>query len=139
MNLLGDFLSFRGRITRRQWWRFQIWALIYLAIVIFIEINIKSDHLRYVIGASGVALLLVTMTCVSIKRIHDRNRSAWWLLLFFAAPDICNALIYSFGPTGGGILSLPFIAANLWGLIELGFLQGTDGQNSYGPDPMNAA
>lgn len=28
------------------------------------------------------------------------------------------------------------LAIGIWGLIELGLLRGTEGQNQYGPDPM---
>ena len=50
---------------------------------------------------------------VQVKRWHDRDKSAWWLLMNF----------------------VPFIGA-IWVLVECGFLRGTEGQNNYGPDPL---
>ncbi len=47
-----------------------------------------------------------------VKRFHDRDKSAWWLLVGF---------VPVLGP--------------IWLLIELGFLRGTIGANRYGPDP----
>jgi uncharacterized membrane protein YhaH (DUF805 family) len=50
---------------------------------------------------------------VSVKRCHDRGRSAWFLLLWL----------------------LPLV--NIWVAIELGCLKGTTGPNVYGEDPLS--
>ena len=52
---------------------------------------------------------------LSAKRLHDRGKSAWWLLLLFVP-------LFGF----------------LWLLVELPFLPGTAGENSYGPDPLTS-
>ncbi|WP_413991041.1 DUF805 domain-containing protein [Labrys okinawensis] len=52
-----------------------------------------------------------SVACVLIKRCHDRDRSAWFVLI---------ALV-------------PLI--NLWPLIELFFLPGTPNLNHFGPPP----
>ena len=63
-------------------------------------------------GLLGLALIYPVIALYA-KRWHDRNKSGWWSLI---------GLI----PIIGGI----------WMLIELGFLKGTAGPNSYGPDPL---
>jgi uncharacterized membrane protein YhaH (DUF805 family) len=35
-------------------------------------------------------------------------------------------------------LSLVAFAISIWGFVELGCLRGTDGPNTYGPDPLEA-
>ena len=69
------------------------------------------------------------------KRLHDRNKSAWWLLVFWLAPAVLQAI----GERIEGI-GLIFILAGLaiwiWGLVEFGFLRGTVGPNPYGPGPL---
>lgn len=57
--------------------------------------------------------MLWSSLALQVKRWHDRDKSAWWLLMNF----------------------VPFIGA-IWVLVECGFLRGTEGQNSYGPDPL---
>ena len=52
---------------------------------------------------------------IGVKRLHDRNKTGWWML----------------------IILLPVIGG-LWYLIECGFLKGTTGPNTYGPDPLTA-
>jgi len=41
-----------------------------------------------VIKAIGTPLFLWIYLAIAIKRLHDRNKSAWWLLLFFALPGL---------------------------------------------------
>ena len=53
------------------------------------------------------------MFAISIKRWHDRDKSGWWVLIGF----------------------IPIIGA-IWALVETGFLEGTQGPNQYGPDPL---
>lgn len=69
--------------------------------------------------ASTLLLYLPFFWCVasaSTQRLHDRNRSAAWLLLL---------LIPIVGP--------------LWLAIQLGLLRGTRGDNRYGAEPRAQA
>ena len=49
---------------------------------------------------------------LAVKRCHDRDKSGWFLLIGFI-------------PIIGGV----------WLLVELGFLDGTQGPNRFGPSP----
>ena len=87
------------------------------------------------------ALALIACIPVGIKRLHDRDKSTWWLLVFFGVPFglsfLAPALSSGFdGSTGGVIVQYVGFAILLWGLIELGAIRGTIGGNPYGPDPV---
>ncbi len=77
---------------------------------------------------------------VGIKRLHDRDKSGWWLLLFWLGPSVLSS--GNLSPNGIGdigsnaILGLAAFVLMVWGFIELGCLKGTAGPNSYGPDPL---
>jgi uncharacterized membrane protein YhaH (DUF805 family) len=82
-------------------------------------------------------VVLWCYAAVSIKRLHDRNKSAWWTLPFFVLPGLFNQFESRLGDSIpviaiGAILSVTF----LWGFIETGFLSGTQGPNRFGPDPL---
>jgi uncharacterized membrane protein YhaH (DUF805 family) len=103
--------------------------------------------------AAGVIAVLVLAYVVSLcavytKRLHDRNKNAWWLLLFVAIPwgmAIISAagvpgifrLGHYFGPLGMGWGAASFIGfvVGVWAFIELFCLKGTAGANPYGSDP----
>jgi hypothetical protein len=37
------------------------------------------------------------------------------------------------------VVTVVILACSIWMLVEIGFLRGTKGSNSYGPDPLSAA
>jgi uncharacterized membrane protein YhaH (DUF805 family) len=103
------------------------------------------------IGAIALLVLFyfVALLAVYKKRLHDRNKSAWWLLPFVFIPlglDVLHwaavpnifALSPLFGPLGIGRGTAHLIGAilGLWAFIELFFFRGTSGPNRYGPDPL---
>ena len=59
---------------------------------------------------------------IIVKRLHDRDKSAWWILLWMAISVIGGAVTF-------GIAS---IAVAIWSFVELGCLAGTPGPNRYG-------
>jgi uncharacterized membrane protein YhaH (DUF805 family) len=134
MNLFA-YWSPSGRFTRLQWWRFQIWAMFGIILVVFASINIVNDMLRVVFIALAVAAFLLTWMIVGLKRLHDRNKSAWWLALFYAAPFLLHSSAYVGGPDYALYFSALAGVINLWALIELGFLRGSLGPNRFGDDP----
>lgn len=81
-----------------------------------------------------MVFVIVTFAAIGTKRLHDRGKSALWLLMFYLLP----AALYWYG-TARQEPSLAMTAASsalfLWGLTELGFLPGTRGENAYGPNP----
>ena len=108
------FFSFEGRISRKPFW---------IAVIIFMIINALANRLDAGIfsndlgtgpisGLLGLLLIWPTLA-VAAKRWHDRNKSAWWILI-----------------------NLVPLIGWLWSLIETGFLAGTPGDNRFGPDPL---
>jgi uncharacterized membrane protein YhaH (DUF805 family) len=77
---------------------------------------------------------MISGVAVGTKRLHDRDKSGWWLVLFYPVPPMLNGLGKMTGvPLIFGLASL---AVSIWALVELGFLRGTSGPNEYGSDPL---
>jgi uncharacterized membrane protein YhaH (DUF805 family) len=82
---------------------------------------------------------------LSVKRLHDRIRSGWWLLLYYGT-GVLEAAVDRTGLaetpeqwSGLGIaMGLVSLVISVWFLMELGFLRGTQGPNPFGPDPLVA-
>ena len=85
---------------------------------------------------AATALMLWIYLAIVVKRLHDRDKSAWWLLAYFVLPGLYKQFeerlpdVYWVMPIAlaSGILTLA-------ALIETGFLRGTRGPNRFGPDP----
>ena len=101
------YAKFDGRASRPAFW----WWLLF-GVLVAIAANILDAIIGTVILSIVVALgLLLPNLSVSIRRLHDTDRTGWWILL---------GLI----PIIGFIVLLVF------------YLQKSDpGENSYGP-PM---
>jgi uncharacterized membrane protein YhaH (DUF805 family) len=90
-----------------------------------------------IVKAIGALLFLWIYLVNSIKRLHDRNKSAWWMLLFFGFPGLFD----QFADRLGDSYPVQFVAIVafvfcVWGVIELCFLKGTAGTNRFGADPL---
>jgi uncharacterized membrane protein YhaH (DUF805 family) len=90
--------------------------------------------------AGGIPIFVVGMwflAATTVKRLHDRNKSGWWIVPFFVAPNLL-------GKVGGWLgdsypvnfLMLVLGVLSFWGFVEMLCLRGTKGPNRFGPDPL---
>jgi uncharacterized membrane protein YhaH (DUF805 family) len=92
-----------------------------------------------------IANILLTLifawfyAAASIRRLHDRNKSGWWMVPFI----VVTGLYSEFGGRLGGswaavAVGIVVYIGFLWGQVEMYFLKGTNGPNRFGPDPLAA-
>jgi uncharacterized membrane protein YhaH (DUF805 family) len=156
-NLTTLLFTYSGRVNRAKYW---LALAIYLAItVVLIGIGLimfgdsllaiddeETDDMVAGLLSRGIGFTLIVLVVyipmvvsgfmVGIKRLHDRDKSGWWLLVFYVLPGVLNAIGESLA--AGWIFSLASFAISIWALVELGFLRGTAGPNRYGPDPLTS-
>jgi uncharacterized membrane protein YhaH (DUF805 family) len=123
MTIKEMLFSFKGRIGRASWW---LWGVVIGVIYFFVsfiytilplaieDTRIIAFSILFYLAFSGLTLWI--SLALNVKRLHDRNRSGWFLL--------------------AGLVP---IIGGLWLLIEMGFLKGTDGPNRYGESPDSKA
>jgi uncharacterized membrane protein YhaH (DUF805 family) len=136
--------SFGGRINRGKYWAavgLIIATAIAAGVVFGIFYAVAGETMGAIIGGlAGLAAALFSMWAgfaIMVKRLHDREKSAWWLVPFWAVPFILSLLAQYFGGTGL-VLSLASLAISIWAFVEIACLKGTTGSNAYGPDPLPA-
>ena len=79
------------------------------------------------------------LAATAVKRLHDRNKSGWWIVPFGIAPILLGKVGDWLGDSyPANFLLLVMIALSLWGFVETLFLRGTTGPNRFGPDPLPA-
>ena len=130
--------DFEGRINRAKYWlSFLIYigsliVLYILAVIVAALIGIPDLATIFIV----VALVPVVISCtaVGIKRLHDRNKSGWWLLVFYLLPSLLSNIGRFIGFEV--VFQLAGSVFSVWALIELGFLRGTRGRNRFGSDPL---
>lgn len=114
--VLHRYADFQGRSRRSEYWWFYLFQVL-LSFAGQILAGILGSILPILGLIIGILLivaflgLLIPGIAVSIRRLHDLDRSGWWLLI---------ALV----PLVGLIVLLYFFCS-----------KGTDGDNRFGPDP----
>jgi uncharacterized membrane protein YhaH (DUF805 family) len=143
MGLLTLLFDFRGRAGRAQFWLASaIWVVFFLVVVgLFMTTGVPD-----VVIAASLVVFSASAVAVGIKRLHDREKSSWWLLAFYGAPVLLSyvASLLSGGsdaalPASVQTLQFIWFAVVLWALVELGMIRGTIGINEYGADPLAPA
>jgi len=85
---------------------------------------------------AATALTLWIYLAIVVKRLHDRDKSAWWLLAYFVVPGLYNQFEDRLPDTYWMLpLALASVILSLAAFVETGFLRGTIGPNRFGPDP----
>lgn len=141
MRLLRLLFDFRGRIGRGTWWITGfIWAVVLTVAEVYRPSIAPPERGKWLYVAIA-AVYVVSVVALGIKRLHDRDRSGWRLLIFFLVPGLSYALADAFaGPADDGLAVALYaigILAGVWAVIELGLLPGTHGANRYGPAPLS--
>jgi uncharacterized membrane protein YhaH (DUF805 family) len=101
-----NYVNFNGRSSRSAFWYWVLFAII---------VGIVTGVIDYALGISLInplaqLALLLPGIAISARRLHDIDRSGWWLLLAF----------------------IPLIGAII--LIVWYCLAGTPGPNRFGPE-----
>ena len=110
---LRKYVDVNGRGSRSEFWYFQL----FLVVLTIISGSVDSAVFGSELGETGIVSNVVTLgtllpsLCVTVRRLHDVNKSGWWMLIALT----CIGLI-------------PLI---IWEATK-----GTSGSNEYGDDPL---
>jgi uncharacterized membrane protein YhaH (DUF805 family) len=97
----------------------------------------RTDPATVLTHAIGTPLFVWVFFAVSVKRLHDRNKSGWWMVPFFVAPGFYNQFEDRLTDTYFLLpVSLAMLVFMIWGTVEMYFLKGTASTNPFGPDPL---
>lgn len=126
------FFRFGGRASRSEFW----WLMLFIFLVnaaagaIFILLPLKAGA---IFGSVVYLLLLPPNLGATVRRLHDRDLSGWWLL----APIGAAVLLALLGIGQSAAASVVSLAISLCYLVIL-CLPGKPGPNRFGPAPEEA-
>jgi uncharacterized membrane protein YhaH (DUF805 family) len=113
---LRNYFNFSGRASRSEFWFFTLFCIL-VPIVgsvgdLFLFTALAPEGLGPISVVSNLALL-VPGIAVAARRLHDIDRTGWWILITLT------------------------IVGNIW-LIIWWCTKGTAGRNRFGSDPLGA-
>ena len=107
---LKKYAVFSGRARRKEYWMF--FLLYFIAMIVANVIDVAAMTMGAVTLIVSLGLFIPSLA-VSIRRLHDINKSGWWMLIAFI-------------PLVGAIVLLVFFCKD-----------GTNGSNPFGDDPKS--
>jgi uncharacterized membrane protein YhaH (DUF805 family) len=137
-------------------------VIIYFAVVVLLMMFgggalMMGGDLTTLMAAGGAAMIililyglwelviLIPSLAVTVRRLHDTNRSGWWILAPLVPYVVAFVSVFGAAANGtqggfaaGGIVGFLSVLAALGlgiTLLVFMFLEGTRGPNKYGPDP----
>lgn len=117
IRVMRKYAVFTGRASRSEYWLFHLILILLSLAASILDLLVFGTEISKHQGPIGGIVLLVHLLpyiALSVRRLHDIDRSGWWLLL-----DL----------TGIGALVIFIFAV----------LPGTHGSNTYGADPLAPA
>ncbi len=118
LEVLKKYAVFHGRARRKEYWYFILLSSIISAVLTIVDSLTGTFSTASDVGLLGGIYLLATLVpslAVTVRRLHDTNRSGWWILLGLL-------------PLVGVIILIVFLA-----------LDGSPQINDYGASPKPAS
>ncbi|BCS51340.1 DUF805 domain-containing protein [Aeromonas jandaei] len=109
ISVLKQYAVFSGRARRTEYWMFVLCNVVFMLLVGMVDRLIGSD--KEILSSIYSLAVLIPSLAVAVRRLHDTDRSGWWLLI---------GLI----PVIGTLVLIYFMVCN-----------GLQGPNRFGDDP----
>lgn len=106
-----NYVTFGGRAARSEYWYWALFEVLVSIVAGILDIAVFPYSDFNPLSMIASIILLLPGLAVAARRLHDIDRTAWWLLIML---------------TGVGIILL----------IVWACFKGTDGSNRYGADPL---
>lgn len=106
-----DIFKFDGRATRTEFWTFTITTIILMNLISFLSIIPIIGWIFSILTTILTLPVLIVSASVSVRRLHDIGKSAWYWLLYL----------------------IPFLGIILY--IFWGIQDSQSGTNQYGTNP----
>jgi len=156
LKVIKNYATFSGRARRKEYWMFILVNFI-IGIVLSIldnifgmtyEYNMYPEYGSSTISSIGAlssvynVFILIPSLAVTIRRLHDVNKSGWLIGFMYIGIAIFMLLIFSLiGSENVGLMvgvslfsGLSMLGYGIY-LLVLTVTEGTSGPNQYGEDP----
>jgi uncharacterized membrane protein YhaH (DUF805 family) len=109
-----NYVTFAGRASRSEFWYWTLFAFLVTVVASILDGALFPFMDTGPLSAITSLLLFLPGLAVSVRRLHDLDRTGWWVLITFTIIGLIVLLIWD-------------------------CMKGTDGPNRFGPDPLAGA
>lgn len=108
---LAQYATFRGRARRSEYWWFTLFYVVWVIVMTVVASMLVSPESSGIVSLVLYLPMVIPGIAVTVRRLHDTNRSGAWYLINFV-------------PIVGPIVLLVFMV-----------MDSQPGENQYGPSP----
>lgn len=114
--VINKYVDFNGRARRKEYWMFFLFNIIISFVVSLLGALIGGKNGLFTVSLPALYTLFIFLPslAVTVRRLHDTNRSGWWVLISL----------------------VPFLGALI--LFVFTILDSDPDSNTYGPNPKLA-
>ena len=109
-----NYIKFSGRASRSEYWYWTLFCFLVGIVTSCMDSTIPGENKMVTLHGVFVLITFVPNFAIFVRRLHDINRSGWWWLLALTV-----------------IGAIPLL---IWACMK-----GTEGENRFGPDPLEEA
>lgn len=140
---LAKYFTFSGRASRSEYWYFFLFSVLLGLVTGFLDsilfgVSFDSDDFGPLNSLTSLALLIPSLA-VGWRRLHDTDRSGWWIGGFFIAGFVAAFMFGMAAVSGGpggmvGMAALLGFGVLVYSILVLVFLctRGQPGPNRFG-------
>lgn len=110
-SVVSNAFNFTDRACRSEFWWWALLTNIVTTVVYVVDLRLHTSIIFLLL----TLLIFFPNLAVEVRRLHDMETSGWWVLL-------------SFIPILGVVILMLWFTA-----------RGTNGDNQYGPDPLESS
>jgi uncharacterized membrane protein YhaH (DUF805 family) len=107
----GNYVTFPGRAARSEYWYWTLFTVLVAVATGIIDRALLPEVESGLFSPVISLVLFPPSIAVAARRLHDLDRTGWWLLIGFTVVGIILLIIWD-------------------------CLKGTTGPNRFGPDPL---
>ncbi len=158
---LRKYFQFSGRSRRKEYWMWTLFVIVAGFVLGFVDTMLgfggeiapvanqsPASAIYNALLSNGILSNIFTVftiipgIAVGVRRLHDVDRSGWWLLSWVAPLLIMSALLFSGNGEGAAVLvigGIAVLAAAVLGIMIFVWdcTDGTHGPNRFGDDPKD--
>ncbi len=143
LKAMSKYGTFQGRSSRSEYWLFTLFAFL-IGVAASIVDLILEGHGSGLLSALASLVHFIPSLAVGVRRLHDINRTGWWLLAPCGGVAIVGATVIAAISSGTQVgpvfaLALILLLALVVTLFVFCCLRATPGPTRFGPEPIEPA
>ena len=138
VQVMGKYAVFEGRASRSEFWWYVLASFIFSLLLVMASLPlIHVPYAFFLINYAFALAILTPSLAVTVRRLHDAGRSAWWLsmlipMAYYTLTEFVDIpALKTFIPPVSVVGTICNIV-----LIVIMALPGNRGENRYGTAPQ---